>query len=272
MELNLTANGKAQELILAYLQENASNILAEKINNGVLIEKDGKKLVSKKTLDGFMKYASDEARKLAEKGARSACVEDAVVYGWAIHYFEESSIEGTLYNEDGSEYKPAPKTTPKVTPAPAPKKKENPQMSLFNLLNTEKNTPMSEDKVSDDDEDADMEVDEETGEVLRPTSATNPEEDTDDEEIEELSQEEMRKFDGDVEVPTVTRIVNGLSGQIAPLGEKAADIRRAGEILQAIEELPEDDDELDEEHLRTSFDKETMLYLYDLLDGKMDIK
>lgn len=37
--LNLTANGKPQELILAYLQENVSDVLAEKINNGVYIEK-----------------------------------------------------------------------------------------------------------------------------------------------------------------------------------------------------------------------------------------
>lgn len=59
-----------------------------------------------------MKYASSEARKLASKGANSACVEDKVVYGWAIHYFEEDSIEGTLFNADGTEYKPAPKTTP----------------------------------------------------------------------------------------------------------------------------------------------------------------
>ena len=50
--LNLTANGKPQELILAYLQENVSDVLAEKINNGVYIEKDGKTLINKKDLDG----------------------------------------------------------------------------------------------------------------------------------------------------------------------------------------------------------------------------
>ena len=94
--LNLTASGKPQELILAYLQENASDVLAEKINSGTPFEKDGKQLINKKTLDGFMKFATDEARKLAEKGANSACVEDSVVYGWAIHYFEEDSIQGKL--------------------------------------------------------------------------------------------------------------------------------------------------------------------------------
>ena len=42
-ELNLTAEGTAQERILAYLQENVSEVLAEKINNGTPIEKDGKR-------------------------------------------------------------------------------------------------------------------------------------------------------------------------------------------------------------------------------------
>ncbi len=100
-ELNLTAKGTEQERILAYLQENASDVLTEKINNGTPFEKDGKTLINKKTLDGFIKFACDEARKQAEKGARSACIDDATVFGWAIHYFEEESIEGALYNEDG---------------------------------------------------------------------------------------------------------------------------------------------------------------------------
>ena len=110
MRLNLETKTKEQELIKAYLEENASETLVEKINNGTPFEKDGKSFINKKTLDGFMKYASSEARKLASKGANSACVEDKVVYGWAIHYFEEDSIEGTLFNEDRTEYKPTPKT------------------------------------------------------------------------------------------------------------------------------------------------------------------
>ena len=116
MELTLKANDSSQEKIKKYLEENASEVLAEKINNGVVIEKDGKKLVNKKDLDGFMRFACDEARKQAAKGANSACVDDAVVYGWAIHYFEEESIEGVLYNEDGTEYKPPRKTVSKPKP------------------------------------------------------------------------------------------------------------------------------------------------------------
>ena len=75
MKLNLEAKTKEQELVKAYLEENASETLAEKINNGVRIEKDGKTLLNRKSLDGFFRYASDEARKLASKGANFACVE-----------------------------------------------------------------------------------------------------------------------------------------------------------------------------------------------------
>ncbi|MDE6275734.1 MAG: hypothetical protein K2M75_04255 [Clostridia bacterium] len=142
-KLNLTANGTAQERILNYLEENASDVLVEKINNGTAIEKDGKQLVNKKTLNGFMQYANDEARKIAEKGARYACIDDPTVYGWAIHYFEEDNIEGTLYNEDGTEYKPAIKTTTpkKQTTTPIavakPKQPSNGQTSLFDLIDAQ---------------------------------------------------------------------------------------------------------------------------------------
>ena len=129
MKLNLQATTKEEERILAYLQENSSETLAGKINNGVFIEKDGKKLLNKKTLSGFLSYASNEARNQAEKGAKCAMVEDDVVFGWAVHYFEEDSIEGTLYNDDGSEYKkPSKVTTPKPV---APSKPKQAQISLF---------------------------------------------------------------------------------------------------------------------------------------------
>lgn len=136
MELNLTAKNKQEELILNYLQNNASETLADKINNGTSFEKDGKPLLNKKTLAGFMKYACDEARKLAEKGANSACIDDATVYGWAIHYFEEESIEGTLYTIDGAEYKPTVKRVESnaVKAKPEPKKQENVQFSFFDNL------------------------------------------------------------------------------------------------------------------------------------------
>ena len=149
MELNLTANTPAEEKILQYLKENASETLAEKINNGTPFEKDGKPLLNKKTLSGFMKYACDEARKLAEKGANSACIDDVTVYGWAIHYFEEESIEGTLYTLDGEKYKPAvkAKNTQKstYTPTSSPKP-QNQQASLFDIISQENNTAETTEK------------------------------------------------------------------------------------------------------------------------------
>lgn len=136
MELNLTAQNKQEELVLKYLQNNASDVLSNKINNGTPFEKDGHSLTNKKTLAGFMRFACDEARKLAEKGANSACIDDATVYGWAIHYFEEESIEGTLYTIDGAEYKPTVKRVESnaVKAKPEPKKQENVQFSFFDNL------------------------------------------------------------------------------------------------------------------------------------------
>ena len=161
--LNLTAKGTEQELIKKYLEENASETLAEKINKGVRIEKDGKTLINKKSLDGFMKYATDEAKKLAEKGASAACVRSDVVFGWAIHYFEEESIVGKLYNEDGSEYK-APKPVVKKTTAPAStytppvaKKPESDQLSLFDFTS---DTPIVNDTEKTVEDDIDETIEE----------------------------------------------------------------------------------------------------------------
>ena len=163
--LNLTAVGAEQELIKKYLAENASESLADKINNGIPIKKDGKTLISKKTLDGFMKYANEEARKLAAKGATSACVEDKIVYGWAMHYFEEDSIEGTLYNEDGTAYKPPKvnKSKPNVSSSVSNKtsiaipKEPAGQLSLFDFTDNA--------EVSCEDDNAIEEIVETTNEI-----------------------------------------------------------------------------------------------------------
>ena len=159
--LNLTANTTEEKVLKDYLEQNVSEVLAEKINNGVPVEKDGKQLISRKTLAGFMKFAAEEAKKQAEQGATSACVHSDVVFGWVIHYFEEDSILGTLYNEDGTEYKapkPAPKSkkaatsttstdAPAVVSAPAPKKQEpTGQLTMFDFMDepTEDERPTDE--------------------------------------------------------------------------------------------------------------------------------
>ena len=164
-QLNLEAKTKEQQRIKAYLEENASDILAGKINNGVLIKKDGKILLNRKTLDGFMSFATEEARKQAEKGARYAMVEDDVVFGWAVHYFEEDSIEGTLFNEDGTEYKTQPKQTAKAPTVKAqPKPQPKPQMSMFDLMGENLEGKPEEEK-PEDDEDT-MPSDEEIQEIM----------------------------------------------------------------------------------------------------------
>ena len=187
MTLNLTATTTEEKVLKEYLEQNASEVLANKINNGVPVEKDGKKLISKKTLAGFLKYATEEARKQAAKGATSACLHSDIVFGWAIHYFEEDSIPGTLYNEDGTEYKP-PKPLPKVTPkktatatatdtptAPAPKPQPKAgQMSMFDLFDEPET--VVEDTIETDEFDED--------EAVVETVAETPESPAEDEEPE----------------------------------------------------------------------------------------
>lgn len=162
--LNLKANTPAQQLVKEYLEKSANATLADKINHCVKIQKDGKTLINKKDMDGFMRFAFEQAKKQANKSKDNAFVEDPVVYGWAIHYFEEETIEGTLYNEDGTAYKPA-QTGVTRSPAPAvppsiPVPKPKPQMSLFELME-------QQNKVSETDIDTDIEDEpEETEETL----------------------------------------------------------------------------------------------------------
>lgn len=155
-KLNLAANGDDQIAVLNYLQQNASDVLADKINNGVQIVKNGVTLINKKTLDGFFRYATEEARKLVAKDARCACVLDNVVFGWAIHYFEEDEIEGTLYNLDGTEYKTVKSmATPAVTTKSVitkPKKNEG-QLSIFDMTLPDNEPDDTDEDVCDDTED-----------------------------------------------------------------------------------------------------------------------
>lgn len=84
-EINLKAKTNNEKIILAYLNENASQMLVERINAGT------------KTLAQCWNYIMSEARKSAVNGC--ACIEDKVVYGWATHFFEEEDIDGEKYNK-----------------------------------------------------------------------------------------------------------------------------------------------------------------------------
>jgi hypothetical protein len=96
--LNLKAEDKTQEYILAYLEENASDSLVERINAG------------KKTLSGCLSYLSDWARKELKPKGGVAGAPDEVVFGQAIHYFEEDSLDFE---------KKAPVAAAAVAPAPS---------------------------------------------------------------------------------------------------------------------------------------------------------
>ena len=187
ISLNLTTNNKEQERIKEYLENNVSENLADKINNGVKIVKDNKSLINKKDLSGFMKYACDEARKQAEKSASSACVDDSVVFGWAIHYLEEDTIEGNLYNEDGTEYKVALKQQQKEKTSTkevkqTPEKENKQQESLFDILNNTLPEPILEQPTEEVKEPKqsiievdNQQIDTETGEILPTQSSFNRE-------------------------------------------------------------------------------------------------
>jgi hypothetical protein len=132
--LNLAATTSEQVILKNYFESEMSEMLAEKINNGVYVEKDGKRLLNKKDLVSYLKYVYDEARKQAEKGAQFACLDCTTLLSIAVHYFEEDSIEGTLYNEDGTEYKSVPKqiaAPTQRTPIVAPAKPVKLQKSFF---------------------------------------------------------------------------------------------------------------------------------------------
>lgn len=168
MKLELVTNSPQEELIKAYLEKNADDVLAEKINNGTPFTKDGKPLINKKTIDGFMDYANKQARELAQKGKNYAMIAKETVYGWAIHYFGEDSIEEKLYTLDGEEYKPPkPVYKPKTnTTTPIVKPKPQAQFSLFDIL--EENKTETVEKV-DDEEPTEQDIQDAFEEMGNPT-------------------------------------------------------------------------------------------------------
>lgn len=116
-KLNLKANSDYERAILDYLESNASDALAAKINSG------------QKTLQSCFDYICGKAKKQAKSGC--AMISDAVVFGWAIHYFEEDSIK---YSKTAStdtkkdEIEKAPVIEKKIS------KKTNDNFSIFDLM------------------------------------------------------------------------------------------------------------------------------------------
>lgn len=111
--ITLEAKNKTEERVLAYLVENASSVLAEKINAGT------------KTLAGALKHAAEQARELVEDGATSACVDDETVFGWIIHFFECDDLKEPV------QAKTSARLPGGITPVskPKPEKKRKPEPS-----------------------------------------------------------------------------------------------------------------------------------------------
>lgn len=123
--LNLEAKSHNEEIVLNYLKETATDLLAEKINNG------------KKTLQGCWKYIIGEAKKKAIEGC--ACIEDREVFGWATHYFWEDAIEECT---TAPAIKKVTTTTENAPKKPAPKKEKRGapsegQLSIFDMFEDE---------------------------------------------------------------------------------------------------------------------------------------
>lgn len=70
-----------EEIIKKYLEERAKT--DESVAKNLL--------KPNKSIEECCKYITEEARKLAKNGC--AAVEDSVVFGWAVHYYDEDSIK-----------------------------------------------------------------------------------------------------------------------------------------------------------------------------------
>lgn len=73
------ARGDSQKAILNYLEANASDVLVAKINSGA------------KSMDDCWDFIVECARK--ELKEKDGAILDAVVFGWAVHFFEEDALK-----------------------------------------------------------------------------------------------------------------------------------------------------------------------------------
>ena len=126
----LTATGSFEEALLKYVEENASDVLVEKING------------SEKTIKECAGYIISEARK--KQHNQCTVMSDAEVYGLAIHYFEEDSIKASGWStntakvEQSDKPKKAAESSKKNDKHKAAKKNEfNGQISLFDMMGDE---------------------------------------------------------------------------------------------------------------------------------------
>ncbi len=92
-----------------------------------------------KSIDEMWRYITDQARKQSKDG--SACIEDEVVYGWAVHYFDETNealkIETKVVYKSVEETVPTEEVKQEVKPEVKKKPKKEPtydQPTLFDFM------------------------------------------------------------------------------------------------------------------------------------------
>lgn len=105
-------------------------LFSQKVNN------------DKKSMKEMLDYVMSEAKKQAVNGA--ACLSDEVVYGLAVHYFDEADIKFTkvngavtsnVINKPKEEPKPVIKVEPKPSVQAKKKvKEEDIMMSIFDFM------------------------------------------------------------------------------------------------------------------------------------------
>lgn len=133
MKITKTAKDGLPAMLRVFMEYNATEELAEKINRGP------------KTFEGCAAFIKEEARKQAQNGV--AVIKDATVYGWAMHFFEEdeipepdekakkaASVGVTAKSAQTDEQKPKPQQAPreKAQKAPKPKKDDGyEQLDIF---------------------------------------------------------------------------------------------------------------------------------------------
>lgn len=122
--MKTTNNNSFQDTIKAYLDKRA----AEDSLFAVTYAKENK------NIKDCCSYITSQAKKQASNGC--AMIEDDVVFGWAVHYYDEDDIKVEKTSNTRSEVKTsAPKTEVKKEAPKAkirPKKKEDVgQYSLF---------------------------------------------------------------------------------------------------------------------------------------------
>ncbi len=127
MELKYTVMSSFETTIKKYLDNRAKedSLFAETYKK------------ANKSIKECCKYIYSQARKMA-KGSNSVGIDDAIVFGWAVHYYDEDNIKVAEVDERVEVAAPTaePAKVEKIKPQPKRKRGDNNslQLSLFGEL------------------------------------------------------------------------------------------------------------------------------------------